>query len=286
MNNIDPLRLLGALSAFCSLVLLLIRVGKEVQEIITLIMLGKENTQFPDGQSQKKRRPPKMKQSPTLFYELWFWGIVSAAFGGILWGFLWKQSIGGPGNEPHGIWAILWPLFTILPGLLVLAILNWKYQFLPWKIYCMSLIPWIVGTMIGSWIFYNLPINGFIGFREYIQSSSTELQEFWLAIIWSTLISFPAFLCLTIFQFRRSNFSAAIKRLWSSLIQPSGLTVVITTLAVGLFLLVYPDQTKFDQARGIVAGLALRTMLFVTLFLASLAPLRLKKPANSSRIGN
>ena len=231
MNSIDPFRLLSALSSFCSLVFVLIRSGKDILDII-LRFLGRERNDRNDSLPERFQE----RQALIFFYETWFWGIVSAVIGGILWGFLWKQSMGDTGNEPRGFWAILWPVITNIPGIIIIMFLCRKYSCSPWKNYILPLGIWIVGTIIGSWFFYSVPLSGQIGLREYYLQRTIEIPEFWFVIIWSALIAFPAFLFLSIFEIRRTAFSSVIKYLWDCFMWPSGLTIIVTTLAVGLFL--------------------------------------------------
>ncbi len=247
-GSIDPIRILSALSAFCGLVFLLVRVMKELREGIETLGLGQ-------------------KESPSLFYELCFWGIASALIGGFIWGLFWKQSIGGTGREPHGFWAVLWPFITNLPGFLALVALNRKYHFLLWKGQLLPFVAWLSGTMIGAWAFYDMPLMSFNGFREFLLNNSVDLVEFWLVIIWSAIVAIPAFLFFAASRWFGNNNPFSLTVLWSDVVRPSGMTVIVTTLVVGVFLIAYPDQSKFSQARGILAGLFLRAMLFINLFL-------------------
>ncbi|MBM9616591.1 hypothetical protein JWJ90_20195 [Desulfobulbus rhabdoformis] len=247
-GSIDPIRILSALSAFCSLVFLLVRTMKELREGLETLGLGQ-------------------KESPSLFYELCFWGIVSALIGGFIWGLFWEQSIGGAGREPHGIWAILWAFVTNLPGLLVLVALNRKYHFLLWKERLLPCAAWLSGIVIGAWVFYDLPLAGFNGFREFFLNNSFDLAELWLVIIWSALVAIPAFFFFAVSKRSRNNTPFSLTVFWAGVVRPSGLTVLVTTLVVGAFMIVYPDQSQLSQARGVLAGLFLRVMLFINLFL-------------------
>jgi hypothetical protein len=213
------------------------------------------------------------------FYFLVFWALVAATLGGLVWNVL--NSINdhyhifgknepspyvGPSPEPHGIAAIIWPITTNVPIILTLVILNWKYRFssIPYQLllYCAFLI----GVTIGSLIFYDFPLQGKKGFRNYFDSTKRPSlsKEFWLVVLWSFLLSSLGFLAMGLMKLIVAGISDFL-----ALIPQIGFCVALTMLAVVFFLLAFSDVRKFESARGIIAGLALRMTLFFGLLLGT-----------------
>lgn len=125
----------------------------------------------------------------------------------------------------------------------------------------------LVGIAVGSKLFYDLPIQGKLGIRKYLdaQNISFIAKEFWLIIIWSSLLSlgflFESIVKLLVTQLTMVN-------IFWGLLKQVGLCIGLTTLSVTFFLLVFPEQPRMETARGIVAGLFLRIALFFALLLA------------------
>ncbi len=209
-------------------------------------------------------RPP----TTLTFYFLAFWALVAAALGGLFWNFLNRATptLGGTSSEPHGKAAIIWPITTNVPIVLTLVILNWKYRFtsIPYQLLLYG--AFLIGVTIGSLIFYDFPFRGKKGFRNYFDSANRSYfsKEFWLVVLWSLLLSSLGFLAMGLTKLivaRVSDFLTPLLQI--------GFCVGLTTSAVVFFLLVFPDQPRFDSARGIIAGLALRMTLFFGLLLGT-----------------
>lgn len=224
-----------------------------------------------DGMIENVKLPKEMN-----FYLLFFWAFVAAFLGGFVWNVLNQLNehisfmgptspyIGGTQSEPHGIAAILWPVSTLFPMLITLLALNWKYSFLGFKEQLVLYTIFLVSITIGSVLFYDLPLSGNNGFRNYLGAKGIPSfrKELWLVVIWSSILSLSGFLLM---QFANNAFFSITKEfhkfIWP-LLKQTGLCIGLTTLSVGFFLLAFPDQPKFDTARGIVAGLFLRIALF------------------------
>jgi hypothetical protein len=231
------------------------------------------------------------------FYFLLLWGLVASSVGGILWIIVNRLNeiyhfmgsspySGGNQSEPHGTAAILWPAITITPLIITIFLLNGRYAFtkvseqhllsmllLNRSTYnkgfntVLMLLAFLLGATVGSILFYDIPIFSSIGFRNYFDSRQTPylIKEFFLVLIWSFLLSMLGFLFAYIAHRLLTPQSINPIRV-STLIKQVGLCVGLTTLAVALCLL-FPDRERFDTARGIVAGLVLRTTLFFGLLI-------------------
>ncbi len=247
----DPLRLLSAVAGICGLLFSILRVTDEVKKALDAAGIARQSRS-------------------TTFYELWFWAFISAVVGGFAWALIWRQSIGGTGKEPHGIHAVVWAVSVALPIVVALFVVNWKYKILQPLSLAGPVILWALGSGLGASAFYDLPIAHTRGFRDAVLASATPYTEFWLVLSWSTIIAAPAFIGFAIggwLSTPRTN----RPRMLRTLILPFIVVVVVTTLAVACFLLVYGDQTRFEQARGVVAALFFRMSMFIALFLALLA---------------
>jgi hypothetical protein len=208
-------------------------------------------------------------QLPTTlnFYVLAVWAFVAAFLGGLIWNVLNYAHPTLEGRFEHGISAVLWPITTNVPVVCALIILNWLYHFtsIPYQFLISG--PFLIGITIGSVIFYNVPFPGKKrGFREYIESASRSylFQEFWLAVLWSFLISCLGFLATILTKYiviRTGDFLTPLLQIVCC--------VGLTTSAVVLFILVFPDKPEFVSARGIIAGLVLRMTFFFGFFLVT-----------------
>lgn len=212
-------------------------------------------------------RPP----TTFTFYFLAFWALVAAALGGLVWNFLNRTTpgIGGP-VEPQGWKAMLWAITTNLPIVLTLLILNLWYHFtsIPYQLLLYG--AFLIGVMIGSLIFYGgfsyWRNKTFRGFRRYLTSNNWSYfpKELLLVILWSLLISGLGFLAMGLMKWKVAGVSDFLTP-----IAQIGFCVALTMLAVVFFLLVFPAEPRFDSARGIIAGLALRMTLFFGVLLGT-----------------
>lgn len=159
-------------------------------------------------------KPPEQREY--FFYVIFFWAVVSSLLGGLLWNVAFNGTLGGSQSEPHSIAAIIWPIATNLPVVVTLIVLNRKYLLkIPnqVKLY----VVFLAGMVVGSLIFYDLPIYGNSGFRQYFETRNMSFaeKEFWLVLIWSSLLTIPGFLLvgLTNLLLSKSKFAFRHARL-------------------------------------------------------------------------
>lgn len=200
---------------------------------------------------------------------------MAAFLGGLLWNALNRVNerypfmgpspyVGGTLSEPHGRAAVIWPIAAGAPIVIILVILNWKYHFTATRQQILLYILFLVGVTVGSVLFYDLPVAGNSGFRNYLEARKVPFfqKEFLLVVVWSSLLSILGFLPIVLVK----AIVAPTPRDFGTIVWPflkqTGLCIGLTTLAVTFFLLVFPDQPRFDTARGIIAGLFLRAALF------------------------
>lgn len=210
------------------------------------------------------------------FYFLSFFALVSAAAGGLLWNSVCSSFgpecpfVGGTGSEPHGKLAIIWPVTTLSIAVITLLILNWKYRFMKIKDQSLCYLAFLVGTIIGSVLFYDLPLLGVSGFRNYFDAMNTPFleKEFALVLIWSLLLALFGFLAMGFVKIKLTSESASPRLILLPLLEQVGLCMGLTTFAVAFCLLALPNESRFETARGIIAGLALRMSIFFGLLIA------------------
>jgi hypothetical protein len=205
------------------------------------------------------------------FYFLFFCSVAAASIGGMLWAILNRLNnqylhlapslnlLGGTSSEPHGIAVILWAITTLVPVVLIVLILGWRYHFAQIRQRLLLYGAFLIGATIGSVIFYDFPLGGKDGFRNYLDSLNmpSSLKEVLLVVIWSSLLSILGFLFMALMKVivaRRLDLWTILKQI--------GLCIGLTTFAVDCFLLGFPDLARYDTARGFLAGLALRMTLF------------------------
>jgi hypothetical protein len=209
------------------------------------------------------------------FYFLSFYALLAAALGGMLWNVLNRINetypfmasspyIGGTGSEPHGIGAIIWPASTIAFVFATLVVLNWKYHFIEFREQLLTYFSFLVGITVGSVTFYDLPIAGSIGFRDYFYTTKMSFieKEFWLVVVWSALLSVSGFMAMALTKNLIAHKKTASATVVWTFLKQVGICIGVTTLAVTCFLIAFPEQPRFETARGIIAGLILRMALF------------------------
>lgn len=210
------------------------------------------------------------------FYFLSFFALVAAAAGGLLWNFVCSffgsecPFVGGTGSEPHGRLAILWPITTLSVTVITLLILNWKYRFMKVKDQALCYLAFLIGTIIGSLLFYDLPLIGVSGFRNYFDAIHAPFleKEFALVGLWSSSIAFFGFLALGLMKIKLSSERSGIRLIVLPILEQMILCIGLTTFAVAFCLLALPSEPRFETARGIIAGLALRMSVFFGLLMA------------------
>ena len=235
--------------------------------ILGFIMLVKKEI---DGAIKSLDLPVEMG-----FYFLFFWAVLAAFLGGVLWTVLCclnerypfmphSAPLGGTESEPHGSAAVVWALASGVPVVAVPVILNWKYHFTGVRQQMLLYLWFLVGTAVGSVLFCDLRLAGNRGFRIHLEAKKVPFlqREFLLVVIWSALLSILGFLPVALAK----AMIGVTPRDWGAIVWPLlkqvGLCIGLTTLAVAFFILILPDHRKFDAARGIVAGLVLRATLF------------------------
>jgi hypothetical protein len=215
------------------------------------------------------------------FYTLAFYSLLAAFSGGLFWTALNSLQIigqnpymGGTSSEPHGIAPAVWVVVTTVPAVIILVILGRIYNFGQTRPQLLVYSAFLVGTIIGSMIFYDLPLDK-NGLRNLLdpQNGSSLSKELWLVLLWSSLLSILGFLFMAFTQFLLAggkNFRMLLE-LTELLLKQAGLCIALTTLSVTCFLLLVPNLERFDTARGVIAGLILRMTLFFGLFLGTRA---------------
>lgn len=209
------------------------------------------------------------------FYFLFFWAFIAWFLGGLLWiglnrlndkyNFMGNSAYtGGPNSEPHGLGAIIWSISTTIFSIITLILLNNRYKFIENQVQLLIYTAFIVGISMGSVIFYDLPICGNKGFRNYFNTKKLTYfsKEFWLVVIWSSLISIFGFLFANIVKVVALPISKGLVPTAYLFLKQIGICVGLTTCVVTFFLIVFPSQPRFEAAKGIIAGLFLRTTLF------------------------
>jgi predicted nucleotide-binding protein len=184
---------------------------------------------------------------------------LAALVGGLAWTFLWN-ALGGEGNEPHGWAAILWPFVTLTPVVAAVVLAGRYFRGDPWRMGWRHL--WfVVAAVVGSWCFYDIPIAGAHGFRDLLSGVPFLAKERFLVVLWGLSLSVLSLLPIGV--------PARIRRprhmLYPYVVRV--LIVVLTTaLPVIAFVQIFPSA-QYESARGILAGILLRTGLSIALFM-------------------
>lgn len=246
----DPMKLLGLLADLLGVLAFLVLVKREIDSAIASLTL-----------------PPEMN-----FYFLFFWALVAAFLGGLFWNGLnrilgLRFYVGGTGSEPHRVAAFIWPMATNIPAVVILVALNRKYHFMGSREQVILYAVFLLGIAVGSLLFYDLPLSGNCGFRNYFDAKHVPFffKEFGLVVIWSSLLSILGFLPMGIIKIVVAPTPRDLQVICWTFLKQAGLCIGLTTLAVVSFLIAFPGQSRFDSARGIVAGLFLRAALFLGL---------------------
>lgn len=215
----------------------------------------------------KPASPPE--QRGYFFYLLFFWAVVASLLGGLFWNVAFQGTLGGS-REPHGWAAVLWAVVTNLPVIVALIVINNRFSIgiqSPVQLYAAFLI----GSVIGSGLFYDLPLFGEQGFRNYVETKNLTYHraEFWLVVIWSSLLSVTGFVCMGLANFLVNPPSRKFGKAAWVFLKQSALSVGLTASAVSLFIWAFADPARYEAARGVIAGLFLRITIFFGLFLGS-----------------
>ena len=214
------------------------------------------------------------------FYFLFFWATTAVLAGGLLWAgcqYLLPQlvpsdafepSLGGT-KEPHGLAALLWPVVTTLPTVVLILTLSSTYRLLPLHVGALVSVLLLVGLVIASLIFYALPPSGRPGVRLYVEAKHLGYvtTEMFLAVVWSALLALIPFSAL--YAANRLKWIMGPGTSLAAVSLAIGVTVVLTAFVVGFFVAGYRIR-QYEAARRL-AGVALRVSLFFGLILSSLA---------------
>jgi hypothetical protein len=199
-----------------------------------------------------------------VWYVAFFWALVAAALGGLLANFVLPLLLDSPEAQPHGRAALAWPLLNMLPIFLVLYLFNVRLRLLdPW-LQGGLFAGFLSGETLASWLYYDLPGPGLLGVRQILHSLHPPfaVEELVLVVTWSGLLAGLGFLGLAV--------AAGVSRFtrdkagpipWLMLARQAALCVAVTTVIVMVLVFVFP-LGGHASARGFVAGLVLRVMLF------------------------
>jgi hypothetical protein len=216
------------------------------------------------------------------FYFLFFWALAAAIIGGFVWAVCQQAfpSLGSPtvcaghstggspslggSREPHGLAAFLWPVVTNIPSLALMAVLTARYHLFPIRGTIVALLTVLLALAATSLAFYDIPLFGFKGMRRYLESKHLGYAptEMYLVLIWSAALSSIPFLS----TYAMRTIGTAVS--FTGSLVAIGLTVGLTTSAVGFFVLGYP-LPEYESARGVAAGLALRVSVFFGFLVSS-----------------
>jgi hypothetical protein len=211
------------------------------------------------------------------FYFLSFFALIAASLGGLFWnwvcGFFGSDCpyVGGTQSEPHGILSIIWPITTLSMVVATLIILNSKFHLMKVREQLLLYFTFLIGITIGSVMFYDLPLSGNSGFRNYFDAINIpyHYKELYLVLIWASLLSACGFLAMGLMKLKIAPKPVDVHEIVFRFIEQIGLGVGLTTFAVLFCILTFPpDSPRFDTARGIIAGLSLRMSLFFGLIVA------------------
>jgi hypothetical protein len=192
--------------------------------------------------------------------------LVLAFAGGVFYYYLFSGLLGGSGKEPHGMAVIAWPFITMLSLLVYLGYLNYKTKIIEIveQIYVYILI--LVGSTLGALFFYDLPLNGHTGFRQFIESLQWPFfyQEIALVLIWTLSISVFGYLFVTIKNLR--TYKDAKKSYLFLYLRQIALCVLPTSIGV-IMIITMKDPLSNVSLRGVFAGITLRLSLFFALIM-------------------
>ncbi|HEY4789122.1 MAG TPA: hypothetical protein VIH57_23900 [Bacteroidales bacterium] len=190
--------------------------------------------------------------------------VAAGVIGGLLWNLIYQKGLGGNNMEPKGIWAFLWGAITNIPLAIALIILNMVYPFSENKKLWKVLFIYLLSIGLAGWFFYDFPILHYHGFREYYVSKllSFVATESVIVIIWSAICSIFPLIISSAFIMSRNN----LLRVYRDALFMSLLIITVTSLIVIIYINALPHSPMFDTGRGIIAGVALRTMLFLGLY--------------------
>ena len=208
------------------------------------------------------------------FYVWYFYALLAAFLGGLLWSILNRvfgfmdPTLGGP-TEPHGAAVIVWAIATNVPVIITLIILNRIYRFIAIRKQVLLYIVFLLSQIAGALLFYDFPLSRNVGFRNYFNTQPIPFfqKELLLVVIWSALLSIPAFLAIGLVRVMLDPAPVRYRAIVWTFLNQIGQCIGLTTLAVVLFLLAFPADPQFETARGIIAGVALRMSLFLGLLI-------------------
>lgn len=222
---------------------------------------------------------PAINDSPRPSSE-WPWIVLLALVGGLLGGAIWQffwRSLGGATGEPHGIAALLWPVVTNAPTILLLWL--WQRTGLALRavrVDAHDVLVFLIGLALASWFFYDFPVSGGIGLRHLVYAfpGSFFQREAVLVMLWTSSLALGGFLPLLVRRLWMAKRDT--RRSLSFLLRQLALVVGPTSLVVIIFVNIFPSDS-YESARGILAGWFLRLGLILGLVLGWMRSTRVER---------
>ncbi len=207
--------------------------------------------------------------------------LLSPLAGGIVWQYLnkvngWRFHLGGPGNEPYGVYAAIWGAITILPVMFSVRIvtghseINSIFAVAQWFVSrdCALVFACAVLAALLAVVVYGGQSSA--GLRSIITAKgwSYELTEQAMIVIWSCALSAAPIFALLIF----GGPAAPLKSMPHLLLYaaPTIVSTALCLLALSAYFGLY-DYLNLDQKaqiRGLIAGYGLRFGMFWGTWLA------------------
>lgn len=201
------------------------------------------------------------------FYFLFFWAFLSALVGGFIWNLFSRLARTNVIlTEPHGWSPLFWAIISNLPTVTTLFIINIHYPYSSPKQQAPLFLVFLLGITIGAVLFYNIPLSGRTGFRSFISQGTgrtSSLQEFWLSLIWTALLSM-GFVFMNITKLALYD-SITLLDMTIAILRQAGIFISITVMSIMFGLLAFPRKERTETALGVIAGLFVKIALFFSL---------------------
>jgi hypothetical protein len=203
--------------------------------------------------------------------------VLASVIGGVAWQRLckvndWPFYLGGPNNEPYGLYAFVWGVITLFPVIASVRFFSTERDLsTPWKVLtwfvsrdsALILVYTILAGIVAT-VFYGWRRD--IGVRAVIEDFplSFEHTEMLIILVWAaTLGALPSMAVRFLGGAYSSKKTSAILGI------PSGLAMMlcILTLSVYFYSFDYEELDRWGQIRGFIAGPSLRFAIFWGLWL-------------------
>lgn len=227
---------------------------REYLEGVFNISIAQTKNNKNPGDINENIKRPVIKQSAVPVKNIAF-ALLASVLGGVIWNL---AGMGGSGNEPSGLPAIVWGNVFALPIAVfaVLSLYGEKSQVrgFPWLKKSLIVVAYTIAGGIGGYIFYN---SGFRGLIEAL-GWGYGLQETVIVFVYAIIIAFlPLFAILLIFRFPQISPGTFLLLEFCP--------ALACVLAVLLTTLVNRPETEVAQLRGFLVGLILRLLMFISL---------------------